>query len=86
MESKDRSGLKKLAENAYFIALNGRSFTDFKNDIELENIYEVKFDTKAYQNGTACQDSISSIATYLFEEELRKKLCRVNFISYRWNN
>ena len=82
MESKDRSGLKKLAENAHFIALNGRSFTDFKNDIELENIHEVK----SYQNGTACQDSISSIATYLFEEELRKKLCKVNFISYRWNN
>lgn len=34
-----------------------------------------------YQNGTACQDFINSIATYFFEEELREKLCKVNFIA-----
>ena len=81
MGSKERSGLKKLVEIAHFIALKGRPFADFVDHIELEKLHEVKLITNAYGNETACRDFINSIASYLFEEDLRKKLNRVNFVA-----
>ena len=81
MGEKERSGLKKLFDIAHFIALKGRPFTDFKDHIELEKLHEVKFDTGAYENETACREFINGIASYLFEEDIRQKLDRVNFIA-----
>ena len=56
-------------------------FTDFVDHIELEKLHGVKFDTGSYENTTACRELIKSIACYLFEEDVRKKLTRVNFIA-----
>ena len=81
MGEKERSGLKKLMDVAYFIALKGRPFTDFKDLIELEKLHDVKFDTSAYENESACLDFIKSTASYLFDIDVRKKLTRVNFIA-----
>ena len=81
MSEKERHGIKKLMDIAYFIALKGRPFTDFQDHIELERLHEVKFDTNSYENETACREFIKSIACYLFDEDVRKKLSRVNFVA-----
>ena len=81
MNEKERTGVKKLMDIAYFIALKGRPFTDFKDHIELEKLHGVKFDTSSYENETSCREFIKSIACYLFDEDVRKKMCRVNFIA-----
>jgi hypothetical protein len=81
MSEKERAGLKKLFDVAYFIALKGRPFTDFKDIIELEKLHDVKFDTSSYENESACRDFIRSMASYLFDLDVREKLMRVNFIS-----
>ena len=74
-------GVKKLLDIAYLIALKGRPFTDFKNHIKLEKLHEVKFDTNSYENETSCWKFIKTNACYLFDEDVRKKLTRVNFIA-----
>ena len=81
MSEKERTSVKKLMHIAYFIALKGRPFTNFKDHIELEKLHGVKFDTSAYENETACREFIKSIACYLFDENVQKKLTRVNFIA-----
>ena len=81
MGVKERSGLKKFVEIAHFIALKGRPFTDFKDHVELEKLHQVKFNTGAYENESACRDFINGIASYFFDKDLRKKLKRVNFIA-----
>ena len=81
MSEVERAGIKKLIDIAYFIALKGRPFTDFQSHIELEKLHGVKFDTSSYENETACREFIMSIASYLFDEDIRKKLLRVNFIA-----
>ena len=78
---KERTSAKKLMDIAYFIALKGRPFTDFKDHIELEKLHRVKFNTSVYENKTACREFIKSIACYLFDEDVRKKLTRINFIA-----
>ena len=54
MSEKERHGIKKLMDIAYFIALKGRPFTDFRDHIELERLHQVKFNTNSYENETAC--------------------------------
>ena len=81
MSEKERVGIKKLMDISYFIALKGRPFTDFTDHLELEKLHGVKFDTGSYENETACREFIKSIACYLFDEDVRKKLTRVNFIA-----
>ena len=81
MGVKERSGLKKLVEIAHFITLKGRPFTDFTDHIELEKLHEVKFNTRAYENESACRDFINGIARNFFDEDLLNKLKMVNFIA-----
>ena len=66
MGDKERAGVKKLMDNAYFIALKGRPFTDFKDHIKHEKLHKVKFDTNSYENETACREFIKTIAFYFF--------------------
>ena len=81
MSKKEELGIKKLMDIAYFIALKARPFTDFKDQIELEKVHGVKFDTNSYENETACREFIKSIALYLFDKDVKVKLKRVNFIA-----
>ena len=54
MGDKERASVTKLMDIAYFIALKGRLFADFKYHIALEKLHEVKFDVNSYENETAC--------------------------------
>ena len=42
MSEKERAGITKLMDIAYFIALKRRPFTDFNDHIELEKLHGVK--------------------------------------------
>ena len=81
MSENERAGLKKLFDIAHYIAVKGRPFTDFEDLIELEKSHGVKFDTSSYENESACREFIKSIATYLFDIDIREKLLKVDFIA-----
>ena len=74
-----RSAIRKLF--AYYIALKGRAFTDFKDLVELEKLHDVSFKAGAYENENSCRDLIACIAQYLFDKNIYQKLMRVNFIA-----
>lgn len=81
MRSRECSGLKKLFKIVHFITLKGHILTEFKDHIKLEKSYKVKFNTSTYKNEIAYGNYMNGIASYFFEEGLRKKLIRVNFIA-----
>ena len=81
MGVKEKQALTKLHDVAYYIALKGRPFTDFKDLIDLEKLHGVKFQSGAYENETSCRDFTHSISEFLFKDNLYKKLLRVNFIA-----
>ena len=60
MGVKGKQALTKLLDIAYYIALKGRLFTDFKDLIDLEKLHGVKFQSSAYENETSCRDFITS--------------------------
>ena len=47
MRVKEKQALIKLHDFAYYIALKGRPFTDFKDLIDLEKLHGVKFQSGA---------------------------------------
>ena len=75
--NKESAGVKKFMNIAYFIALKVRPFTDFKGHIKL---HEVKLYTNLWKQNTML-GFIKAIACYLFNEDIRKRLVRVNFIA-----
>ena len=81
MEKTEHEALVKLFHIAYYIALKGHAFTDFRDMIELEKLHKVKFQASTYENETACRNFINSVADYLFETTVAEKLKRVNFIA-----
>ena len=81
MGVKEKQALTKLHDVAYYIALKGRPFTDFKDLIDLEKLHGVKFQSGAYENETSCRDFIDSISEFLFKDNLYKKFLRVNFVA-----
>lgn len=80
MNDKERETVTKLNEIAYYIALHGLPFTMFEHQINLEKLHNVSY-TGAYENRNACKNFIIDISDYLFEENMKKKLELVNFIS-----
>ena len=70
MEVKEKQALTKLHNVAYYIALKGRPFTDFKDLMDLEKLHRVKFQSGAYENETSCRDFIDSISEFLFKDNL----------------
>ena len=46
-ESKRKTGSNQITWFAYYIALKGRPFTDFKDLIDLEKLHGVKFQSGA---------------------------------------
>ena len=77
----EHEALVKLFHIAYYIALKGHAFSDFKDMTELEKLHKVKFQASTYENETACRNFINSVADYLFETTVAEKLKRVNFIA-----
>ena len=56
MEKTEHEALVKLFHIAYYIALKGHAFTDFKDMTELEKLHKVKFQASTYENETACRN------------------------------
>ena len=80
MGEKEKQTLKKLREIAFYLALKGHPFTDFQDQIKLENLHGVKY-TGAYENESTCRDFTFCISEYFFEESVNKKLAMVNFLA-----
>ena len=80
MNDKDRETVTKLHDIAFYVALHGLPFTQFEHQIKLEKLHNVPF-SGAYENETACRNFILDTSDYLFEENMKKKLELVNFIS-----
>ena len=55
MGHNEQESLVKLHGITYYTALKGLVFTGFKNEIELQNLYNVKFESGAYKK-SACRD------------------------------
>ena len=80
MTSKEKEGLRKLFNTAYFIARKGRSYTDFEDLVYLQVLSGAEFHFSSYVNKEACRDFIQNIVDFLYDEEIAKKLLKVNFI------
>ena len=72
--------VKKLQETAYNIALKGQPFSNFKEQLEVEQIHGVKY-SGAYENDKACKKFIFGIAEDFFEENIKNKLASMNFLA-----
>ena len=80
MNDKDRETVTKLHDIAFYVALHNLQFTQCEQLINLEKLHNVPF-SGAYENETACRNFILDTSDYLFEENTKKKLDLVNFIS-----
>ena len=81
MRETEAQGLQILFDNAYYVASKGRHLSDFETLIELEKLHGVTFHGTSYGNRTACRDFLLSISEYLFENDVKKKILRTNFIT-----
>ena len=79
MSESERTGMKMLFQVAYLNAKKGRPYSDFEDWIEWAKLQGIKL-TVPYQNRTQCTEFIKYISEALFDEYIRKKLERANFI------
>ena len=81
MGDLERDRVKKLQEIAYNIALKGQPFSNFKEQLEVEQIiHGVKY-SGAYKNDKDCKKFIFGIAEDFFEENIKNKLVPMNFLA-----
>ena len=80
MSEKDHETLSKLHNISFYIVLQRLLFTAFQKQVALEKLHGVKF-TSTYENENACKKIIFGISEYLFEENVKKKLHLVSFIT-----
>ena len=80
MLESEKMGMKMLFEAAYVNTKKGRSYSDFKDWIEWAKLQGIKL-TVPYQNRMQCTEFIKYISKALFDENIRKKLERANFIA-----
>ena len=80
MSESERTGMKMLFEAAYLNAKKGRPYSDFEDWIEWARLQGIKL-TVPYQNRMQCTEFIKYISEALFDENIRKKLERANFIA-----
>ena len=69
----------KLFTKAYHIATEGWPYTDLEDIVNLQVLNGAEFYLPSYVNEEACRDFIQNIAVFLFDEEIAKKLRKVNF-------
>ena len=81
MRVKEKEVLTKLHDVAYYIAIQGSSFTDFKYFMDFEKLHWVKFQSGACGIETSCRDFIDSILVFLFKNDLYEKLLCLNFVA-----
>ena len=80
MMSTEEEGLRKLFNTVYYIAMKGQPYTDFEYLVNLQVLNGTEFHLPLYINKEACRDFIQNIADFLFDEEITKKLHKLNFI------
>ena len=56
--------LRQLFHTAYFIALKGHAFTDVKDEIELQKLNGLAYQSVSYENETGCREFIHSISVF----------------------
>ena len=82
----EKEGLQKLFSTAYYTARKGRPYTDFEGLVNLQVLNGAEFHLSLYFNKEACRDFIQNIEKFLFDEEITKKLLKVNFIGLLCND
>ena len=78
MNEKDQATVTKLHNIAYYIALHGLPFTQFKHLVKSEKHYNVTF-TGVCENESASRNFIIDITEYFFQRDVKKKIEKVNF-------
>ena len=69
MSHNEQESLVKLHGITYYTTLKGLAFTGFKNEIELQNLYNVKFESGAYKKVHA-EIFFHGIINYIFEKNI----------------
>ena len=82
MGETKKTALKKLFDTAHHIAVKGWTFTDFKDQIQLEKIDGVKFQSGSYENESSCRDFIKAIFEFFFQKDICKKILQWISLSY----
>lgn len=80
MSENERKMMKQLFEVSYFIGKQGRPFSDFPQLLELEKLHGVNFPS-SYGHRNACKEFIQYTSETIFEETIKNKVLRANFIS-----
>ena len=62
--------VKKLHEIAHYIAPKGQPFSEFKEQLEIEQMHGMKH-SAAYENDKACKNLIFGMAEYVFKENIK---------------
>ena len=82
MTDAQKECFEKLFHVTYSVAKRRRPYTDFIGIFELEKLHNVKFfPGGSYENESACCDFVNSCANLIFNEEVKEKLLKSNFIS-----
>ena len=74
MRENEHKALVKFHHIAYQIFLKVLPFTPFKDEIELQNLHNVKFKSWVYENENACHDFIASISDFLMYNNITEDL------------
>ena len=77
-----RESLEKLFHIAYHIALRGRLYTDFVHELEVQKLHKVEFfKSGSYENESACREFLNFCSKSIFNQRVKEKLQKINFIS-----
>ena len=80
MGENEHKALVKFHHIAYQIALKGLPFTHFKDETELQKLYDVKFKSGVYENKNACCNFIVSISDFPMNKNI-EDLQKGNFFA-----
>ena len=81
MTDAQKECFEKLSHIAYSAAKRGPRYTNFMDIIELEKLHNVKFfPGGSYENESACRNFVNSCSNLIFNEEVKEKLLKSNFI------
>ena len=71
IDEKEKQTVEKLHEIVFYLALKRHPFTNFQDQIKLENLHGVTY-TGAYENESACKDFIFCIFKYFLRKMWKK--------------
>ena len=87
MTDAQKECFEKLFHVAYSVAKRGRPYTDFMDIIELEKLHNVKFfPGGSYETESTCCDFANSCTNLIFNEQVKEKFLKSNFISILCNS